>query len=170
VVGEEARNARESLRHTFDEHDRERLIGALTQVAQELTAAEPTGRLHGSVRPASQLSAIDARVARRAGRLALAISNAGTLYAPNALHGVRIALKKLRYALEVFNEARAHDDAHMMALLRKMQQTLGRLHDLEMLAKRVRSTEAHAEEHLLEGLATFAERLEIERRELHSNS
>jgi hypothetical protein len=29
-----ARNARESLRHTFDEHDRERLIGALTQVAQ----------------------------------------------------------------------------------------------------------------------------------------
>jgi CHAD domain-containing protein len=54
-------------------------------------------------------------------------------------------LKKLRYALEVFNEARAHDDAHMMALLRKMQQTLGRLHDLEMLAKRVRSTEAHAE-------------------------
>ena len=31
VVGEEGRNARESLRHTFDEQDRERLIGALAQ-------------------------------------------------------------------------------------------------------------------------------------------
>ena len=58
--------------------------------------------------------------------------------------------------------------ATIVTLLRNMQETLGRLHDLEMLAKRVRSSEAHAEEHLLEGLATFAERVEIERRELHS--
>jgi hypothetical protein len=43
-----------------------------------------------------------------------------------------------------------------------------RLHDMEMLAnKRVRSTRRgrNAQEHLLEGWRSFAERLEIERRE-----
>ena len=168
VIGEEAREARESVRHRFDERDRERLIEALTRVARELTARKPNGRNRGVVRPASQRSAIDARVARRASRLALAIGDAGALYAPEALHGVRVALKKLRYALEVFNEARGQDDPKMMTLLRKMQQTLGRLHDLEMLGKRVHRAEEYADTSVLAGLAMVTDRIDVECRELHA--
>ena len=45
--------------------------------------------------------AAEARVSRRAATLTHALDNAGSLYLPERLHHVRIALKKLRYALEV---------------------------------------------------------------------
>ena len=48
------------------------------------------------------------RAARRAVRLRAAIDNAAGLYLPDRLHEVRIAVKKLRYALE--SRARAAAD------------------------------------------------------------
>ena len=41
------------------------------------------------------------RAARRAQRLGAAIENAAGLYLPDRLHQVRIAVKKLRYTLEL---------------------------------------------------------------------
>ena len=51
--------------------------------------------------------ALALRIARRGRRLEKAIEQAGQIYAPEALHQVRIAAKKLRYALEIADESGA---------------------------------------------------------------
>jgi CHAD domain-containing protein len=80
----------------------------------------------------------DARVVRRAKTLAEAIDAAGALYAPERLHDVRIALKKLRYAMEVTMEARHGKGSPAVLALEESQDLLGRLHDVEMLVKSTR--------------------------------
>jgi CHAD domain-containing protein len=87
-------------------------------------------------------AAIDARVARRAGYLGEAIRDAGAVYLPERLHAVRVALKKARYALELAQEAsgqRLDADAKM---LKRGQDLLGRMHDLQVLTDRVRQVQA----------------------------
>jgi CHAD domain-containing protein len=82
--------------------------------------------------------AVEARVSRRATRVADAIHDAGAVYLPERLHVVRVALKKLRYALELANEvsgARGDGDART---LKRAQDLLGRMHDLQILTDRVR--------------------------------
>ena len=86
--------------------------------------------------------AIDARVARRASRLSLVMARAGALYLPERLHAVRIAVKKLRYAVELASEAAgAGPDADFRALTRG-QDLLGRMHDMQLLIERVRQAQA----------------------------
>jgi CHAD domain-containing protein len=87
-------------------------------------------------------AAVEVRVARRAERLTAAIDEAGAVYLPGRLHAVRIAIKKLRYATELATEiagARATQD---LKILRRAQDALGRLHDLQMLIERVREAQA----------------------------
>ena len=59
-------------------------------------------------RPASLawLWALDARLARRAGRVRSAIHVAGTLYAPESLHNVRIALEKVEQHVQLAHGAK----------------------------------------------------------------
>ena len=66
-----------------------------------------------------------------------------SLYLPERLHVVRIALKKLRYAREVGAEAvrRQHTKAELRSLKRS-QDILGRLHDMQVLLDRVRQLQA----------------------------
>jgi CHAD domain-containing protein len=101
-------------------------------------------RLHrrlDSVRKALQSSstsqhwraALAVRVARRARRLGQAIDAAGQVYAPDALHGVRIAAKKLRYSLEIADDSGAVPCRDDVKTLKRVQETLGRLHDLQVL-------------------------------------
>lgn len=89
--------------------------------------------------------AIDARVTRRAEALREAIEEAGALYLPERLHAVRITLKKLRYAVEVAAEASGADRRAELGLLKRGQDTLGKLHDLQVLIDRARraQTETH---------------------------
>ena len=62
-----------------------------------------------------------------------AIRHVGPLYRPEALHQVRIAGKKLRYALELV-QAHGHQPVlRDLATLRRWQAGLGRLNDLHML-------------------------------------
>jgi len=82
------------------------------------------------------------RVAARAEAVSAAAESAGGLYAPEALHHVRIAAKKLRYALEVARTARVTGAAAAAARLRKYQDLLGRLHDLQILAAHVARLQA----------------------------
>jgi adenylate cyclase len=96
--------------------------------------------------------AIDARVANRASRVTAAIDEAGAVYLPERLHAVRIALKKLRYALELSaamrpaggKGSRAADPAAALRALKRTQETLGRMHDLQVLIERVRHVQASA--------------------------
>ena len=85
--------------------------------------------------------AIDARVARRAATLATAISAAGTVYLPERLHVVRIAVKKLRYALELSTEVAQLKSSPDLRQLRRAQDILGRLHDLHVLMDRTRDAQ-----------------------------
>ena len=63
---------------------------------------------------------------------------------PARLHLVRIAAKKLRYALELADEARAADTGAMVRRLKQTQDTLGRLHDLQVLIEHVRTVRLDA--------------------------
>ena len=115
--------------------------------------------------------AIDARVSRRATTLSTAIEDAGALYLPERLHVVRIALKKLRYAVEVSGQAMGADRGADLRTLKRGQDLLGRLHDFQVLIDRVRRAQASlgptdvAVSRSLDGLVTG---LEQQCRRLHA--
>ena len=84
--------------------------------------------------------AIDARVAQRAARLRDGDREAGAVYLPERLHAVRIAVKKLRYAVELGGRRVAATAATpTLRALKRGQELLGRMHDLQMLIDRVRA-------------------------------
>jgi len=82
--------------------------------------------------------AIEARVNRRASAVLAALDAAGSIYLQERLHGVRITLKKFRYALEISCEAAGLKASADVKAIKKYQDTLGRLHDLQVLINRVR--------------------------------
>lgn len=65
-----------------------------------------------------------------------AIERTPAVYMPNRIHRVRIAIKKLRYALEVTDVTGIRVDIRLMRDLRKMQDLLGGVHDIDV-ARRV---------------------------------
>ena len=81
--------------------------------------------------------ALASRLVKRAGRLTAAIREAGHIYAADRLHQVRIAAKKLRYAMELAADGRVPGAGRLVAQLKRAQDTLGRLHDLQVLQHHV---------------------------------
>ena len=78
----------------------------------------------------------------RARDLGIAVADAGAILIVDRVHAVRIAAKRLRYALELTGELRLARTASLVSSLRAMQDVLGELHDLDVLrteAGRVRS-------------------------------
>jgi CHAD domain-containing protein len=113
--------------------------------------------------------ALAARIVRRSNQLEQFIEHAGALYAPDRLHGVRVSVKKLRYALELGQEARLGRLTAAVRLLKKMQDTLGELHDREMLLDRVRAVHAvQGDEALSEALERLTRLLEEDTRRYHA--
>lgn len=62
-----------------------------------------------------------------------AIDRASGVYFPNRIHRVRIALKKMRYAMEIANESGVADLGGQIEELKEMQDALGELHDHQAL-------------------------------------
>jgi CHAD domain-containing protein len=62
-----------------------------------------------------------------------AIDRATGIYFPNRLHDARIAMKKLRYAMEIAQRLRLVHRDQPIKYLRKTQDILGELHDRHML-------------------------------------
>ena len=93
-------------------------------------------------RSAMARRARDAADAPREERSAPRSNEAGPLYAPERIHDVRIATKKLRYALEIAHDAGVPRRRRSSRSLKRQQERLGRLHDLQMLLKHVREAEA----------------------------
>jgi len=115
--------------------------------------------------------ALGARVARRAVALGRAVDQAGSVYLPERLHTVRIAGKKLRYALELAVEAGVAQGAADLKQLKRVQEVLGRLHDFQVLLDRVRQTQASATAPDLavwRGLDALVRALEDDCRRLHA--
>ena len=110
--------------------------GELERIARKLEKI--AGDLHDRKPSRGWRWAVDARVSRRAATVVRALDEAGSMYLPARLHHVRIALKKFRYALEVAGEAAGEKPSPDLKELKRRQDTLGRLHDLQVLVDRVR--------------------------------
>jgi len=131
--------ARKRLFHRLPLAGLWRIAKRLERLADKLGDSEESG---ATVAARRWQSAVDARVARRAERLKLAIEEAGAVYLPERLHAVRVALKKLRYSAELAAELAGDRVTPDIRTLRRAQDTLGRLHDLQMLIERVREAQA----------------------------
>jgi CHAD domain-containing protein len=101
--------------------------------------AAPTSR---PVAKGSALAEAGAQAARRALELRAAIDHAGGIYLADRLHRVRIAAKKLRYALEIQRELTQARSTAQLNRLKTQQDLLGRMHDLEILIERARGVQA----------------------------
>jgi CHAD domain-containing protein len=139
-VGDEVREARAEAMSRFSHKSIgeafHRANRKLEHIAAKLESAEDRGSHRRGWR-----WAIDARVARRASALKAAIGVAGSMYLPEPLHRVRIALKKLRYGVELSTEAGGLKDTADIRLLKRSQDLLGRLRDRQVLIDRVRQVQ-----------------------------
>jgi CHAD domain-containing protein len=143
VVGRERDAVRERLAAKLPTSKLERLADRLERAVKLQKAIDAKARDAGARgTPRTWLWALDARLARRAARVRDAIEMAGALYAPEPLHDVRIALKKLRYAAELSLEAERPRLTADIAALKAAQGLLGRLHDYETLVASGRDVQA----------------------------
>lgn len=139
--------------------DTAKLERRLASVADALERAEGDGWRDG----------LGARLLTRARSLTGAMNAAGQIYAAEQLHHVRIAAKKLRYALEIAVEVGVASASGPLAVIKRAQETLGRMHDLQVVQVHVAGVQAHPTEgrRTPQGLDAFDRRLEDECRRLH---
>jgi CHAD domain-containing protein len=121
-------------------HDAGEIAAEMERLARKIEKAVEKSR--GARSPRVRRWVVEARVSRRAATARTSVEHAGALYLPDRLHTLRIAVKKFRYALELESEANKSPHEPDLRLLRQIQRTLGRLHDLQVLADRVRSVQA----------------------------
>jgi CHAD domain-containing protein len=132
------------------------------------------GRMHAgpdAQLPAAALEEAAFQVTRRARRLAAAVERAGGLYLPARLHQVRIAAKKLRYALEIDRELKRSKSTARITQLKRLQDLLGRINDFEILIDRTRQVQAELaanDRKLTTELDTLIRTLEAECRADHA--
>jgi CHAD domain-containing protein len=149
-----------------------RIARKLDRLVHELSRREDSeSRRYVGGAKAGWRWAIDARLAKRASRLRAAVDRAGAVYLPERLHEVRIGIKKLRYAVELAGEAAASDRQPELRALKRGQELLGRMHDLQLLIDRVRDEQASlTPANLAVGrdLDTMVEALDEDCRRLHA--
>jgi len=129
----------ERLREAVDPGRARRLLSRLAGLVADIERASHRG--HGGL-PGRERRRLARGVIDRARALAAAVAGAGAILIVERVHAVRIAAKRLRYALELTGELRLARTASLVARLRGMQDVLGELHDLDVLraeAGRVRT-------------------------------
>jgi CHAD domain-containing protein len=169
IVRREVASRRQALRRELAENapvgDLKKLIRKLERVGNVEAHKGKKGRRQ----EAQWRGVLATRLLHRAKALRAAVDEAGPLYAPDRIHDVRIAVKKLRYALEIAHDAGVARAGILVRVLKKHQERLGRLHDLQMLLKRVREAEASPVVGLrVNDLTAYAETLERDCRRLHA--
>jgi CHAD domain-containing protein len=112
------------------------------------------------------------RLALRANLVRRALDDAGNVYSRSQLHRVRLSAKKLRYALEVASGLGAGRNlVPLQRQLKRVQQTLGDLHDRAVLADHVREVASFlrtTEPATADALDTLAVTLDDQCRRLHA--
>jgi CHAD domain-containing protein len=165
VVSEERRLLHEEMCRRLGKIDLEKLRAHAVAAARKVKA--PSG---GGLAGPERLAAADQRSARRAMGLRVAIENASSIYLPDRLHEVRIAVKKLRYGMEIARELRRSHATARIRALKEAQDLLGRMHDLEVLIARTRAVQGASSAPNLRvsaHLDRLVRRLENECRQLH---
>lgn len=107
------------------------------------------------------------RILRRSGALETAIERAGGVNFPNRVHAVRVAAKKLRYALEAAETIGAVRPRGAVALLKRVQDLLGDLHDRHVFLRTVEQRAAEAAPEHAAAFDAVRAYLETECRDLH---
>lgn len=107
------------------------------------------------------------RVLTRTDALDLAITRAGGVHFPNRVHAVRIAAKKLRYALEAAESLGTFRVPGALALLKRVQDVLGDLHDRYVFLQSVAERAAEAGPEYAAAFDAVRAYLETECRDLH---
>jgi CHAD domain-containing protein len=84
------------------------------------------------------------RLTARARSFARVLAATGILYAPEPLHALRIAAKKLRYTLELAREGARLPVSSTLRELKDLQDLLGSLRDLQQLQRQINAAAAAA--------------------------
>ena len=155
---------RDEMLGRLENVDADRLVAKVDAFSS--TATQPAAVAHSVSR-----AVLAVRMVRRARGLHQAVAAAGALYAPEPLHAVRIAAKKLRYAMELAHELRLLSSRRPVRQLERMQDTLGHLHDLQILGERLAAAQAAGagSEAVLSDLARVSRALDDECRRLHAD-
>jgi CHAD domain-containing protein len=167
TVAHERDEARKRLNSKLPAAELRRIAAKLEDLGSELKKGPGTSTRREE---AAGRWAVDARVARRAERLLGAIREAGPVYLPERLHSVRIAVKKLRYAVELAADIAGDKRNVDLRALRHEQDVLGRMHDLQVLIDRVRQIQAASESDIRteRELEAIVDTLENDCRRLHA--
>jgi CHAD domain-containing protein len=102
--------------------------------------------------------------------LTIAMNEAGNMYATDRLHAVRIAAKKLRYGLELAAGSGLPQANPQVRTIKRAQDTLGKLHDLQVLQTHVAAVQAEprtGRPQLRIALEELARQIEDQCRHLH---
>ena len=113
----------------------------MATLAEQLDRARRTPPRSGWGRE-SWRTVLRTHIAHRAGDLRQAMNRAGGVYFRKRSHDARVAIKQLRYALELGVATKVHPFAPGLRTLRKAQDALGEAHDREVLLERVRDLDA----------------------------
>lgn len=110
------------------------------------------------------------RLRTRARQLLAAIEDAGLLFTSDRLHEVRIAVKRLRYVLELTGELQLARTGARVAELKAAQDILGHLHDLDILVLQVQAAagDRPPTKVVRQALDATSLRLDNERRAAHA--
>ncbi len=111
------------------------------------------------------------RLLSRTEALRVAMHDAGMLFVSERLHTVRKALKRMRYSVELAAELGGRKLDAMLAELKDGQDTLGELHDTDVLmtyVDRAKNTAPPADAAVHASLASLLTKLEAERHTLHA--
>jgi CHAD domain-containing protein len=168
AISKERRRLHAEMRRRVARVDLDKLTRRSIAAARKAPSAPTRGR----VRDPEQLAAAQLRAARRASALRGAIENAAGIYLPDRLHDVRIAVKKLRYAVELVRELSGSRAMAAIRSLKEAQDHLGRMHDLEVLIARTRAVQGSpigTNLRLSGDLDRLVRRLENECRQLHGH-
>jgi CHAD domain-containing protein len=98
------------------------------------------------------------------------MDEAGHMYDPERLHAVRISAKKLRYGLELAADSGLKAALPHVRAIKRVQDMLGRLHDLQVLLMHVVAVQAEPHSRSVarrEALEDLARHVEDQCRHLH---
>ena len=143
----------------------------LAQINLKRLSAALDDRADGcaSSRPSAWQNQLATRLRQRARRFAAELRAAGTLYASEPIHDVRVAGKKLRYTLELAGASAGVNVRTEVTRLKRLQEALGRLHDLQVLQHFAREAAAATPHPAIgAGLESMQRVLEAECRQLHA--
>ena len=167
AIGDERRLLHSGLKDRLEAFDLGKLRKRAVSAVRKQEGKVPTG-----TRDPKRVDAARHRAGHRAARVVAAMDEAAGLYLPDRLHKVRIAVKKLRYTLELEPGASASRGAARLRTLKTAQDLLGRMHDLEVLIARARGIQSSPGASTLKvsaDLDRLVRRLENECRQLHGH-